>query len=115
MSKVDNEGFRTALTNSMDRAGLLAPANGCKYPLDVNLLGISEPSMGFSMTAKSNVNYKLYDNNVQPVMLETISASYTAKMSESMIGVVRAKRAIEGAIRESINGFMAKLGKVDVK
>ena len=49
------------------------------------------------------------------MLLETISAPYTAKMSESMIGYVRAKRAIEGSIRESVNGFLAKLKALGIK
>ena len=106
MSKVGNSEFQIALANSLERAGLLAPADGCKFPVDVHLLGISEPSMGFAMTATSNVNYKVFDSAEQPVLLETISAPYTAKMSESMIGYVRAKRA---------NGFLAKLKALGIK
>ena len=115
MSKVDDAGFRTALSASLDRAGLLAPADHCTYQVDANLLGISEPSMGISMKATSNVNYKVYDAAGQPVLLETIKAPYTAQFSESMIGFVRAKRAIEGSVRESITAFIARLDKLDIK
>src|ERR1700743_2358253 len=54
VSKVDNDGFKTALTSSLDSAGLSAqePAH-CAFPVDVNLLGLSQPSIGFDMTVTS--------------------------------------------------------------
>ncbi len=61
VSKVDNDGFRSALGTSLDAAGLTAPASGCAYPIDINLLGLSQPSFGFDMTVTSHVNYKVYD------------------------------------------------------
>lgn len=114
ISKVGDDGFRTALSASLDKAGLLAQPGACKYQLDVNLLGVSQPSVGISMTAKSNVNYKLYDGANQPVMLETISASYTAQFSEAFIGMTRAKRAVEGSVRESITALLGKLAKLEI-
>ncbi len=109
VSKVDNTGFRTALTGSMASSGLVAPADGCKYPVDANLLGLSQPIIGFDMEVVSHINYKVYDAAGQPVMLETINAPFTATMSDAMVGIVRIKRANEGSIRSSISQFLDKL------
>jgi hypothetical protein len=113
VSKVDDAGFHTALANSLDGAGLTATADGCHYPVDVNLLGLSQPSVGFDMTVTSHVNYKVYDAGGQPVLLETINAPFTATMGDSVIGIVRLKMANEGSIRASIQQFFDKLRVLD--
>jgi len=115
VSKVDDKGFSIALTSSLESAGLEAPAPGCAFPVDANLLGLSQPAMGFDMTVTSHVNYKVYDSSGQPVLLATIDAPYTANFSDSLIAVDRLKKANEGAIRTSIQKFFEKLRDADVK
>jgi len=109
VSKVDNGGFRSALTSSMDSAQLTAPADGCSYPVDVNLLGLSQPIMGFDMTVTSHVNYKVYDRAGQPYLLETVDAPFTAKMSDAFVAAERLRLANEGSIRTSIEKFFVAL------
>ena len=108
-SKVDNNGFRTALTASMTGVGILADGSGCNFPNNVNLLGLSQPAMGFDMTVTSHVNYKVYGADGAPFLLETIDAPFTANFTSSFMGAERLKKANEGAIRESIAQFFAKL------
>jgi len=109
-SKVDDNGFRTALSGTLDAAGLsAASSSSCTYPVDANLLGLSQPVLGIDMTVTSHVNYKVYDASGQPFLLATIDAPYTAKMSDSLIGVKRLKIANEGSIRVSIEQFLDKL------
>lgn len=109
VSKVDNDGFRTALGTSLDTAGLKAAGETCAYPIDVNLLGLSQPIAGFDMTVTSHVNYKVYDAKAQPLVLETIDAPFTATMSDAFVGAERLRLANEGAIRQSIQKFFDKL------
>jgi hypothetical protein len=110
VSKVDNAGFHTALDTSLNNAGLAASsAEGCHFPIDVNLLGLSQPIAGFDMTVTSHVNYKVYDSAGAPLLLETIDAPYTAAFSEAFAGVERLKKANEGSVRESIHKFFDKL------
>lgn len=110
VSKVDNNGFKLALTNSLNSAGLGAPAaEDCHYPVDVNLLGLSQPSVGFDMTVTSHVNYKVFGPNGDPFLLATIDAPYTATMGDAFIGTERLKMANEGSIRASISQFFDKL------
>ena len=107
VSKLGNTEFSTALSGSMTAAGLIGTP--CAYPVDVNLLGLSQPAIGFDLTVTAHANYKVYDKNAQPVLLETITAPYTAGFSESPIAVIRLQRANEGAVRESIRQFLNKL------
>ncbi len=112
-SKVDNDGFRSALATSLDTAGLKSADSGCAYPIDVNLLGLSQPIMGFDMTVTSHVNYKVYDSKAQPILLETLDTPFTATMSDAFVGVERLRLANEGAIRLSIQTFFDKLRDVN--
>lgn len=114
-SKVDNDGFKTALNTSLDSAGLAAPADKCTYPVDVNLLGLSQPAIGFDMTVTSHVNYKVYDSSGAPYLLETVDAPFTATVSDAFVGVERLKLANEGSIRESIKQFFDKLRAFEPK
>jgi hypothetical protein len=109
VSKVDDDGFRTALNSSLTSAGLNAAAANCPYPIDVNLLGLSQPSLGFDMTVTAHVNYKVYDPKAQPVLLETIDSPFTATVGDAFIGAKRLQLANEGAIRLSIQTFFDKL------
>jgi hypothetical protein len=109
VSKVDDAGFRTALSSSLDSAGLTAASDSCSFPIDVNLLGLSQPSIGFDMTVTSHVNYKVYDKTNEPLLLETIDMPFTAKMSDAFVGAERLRLANEGAIRVSIETFFDKL------
>jgi len=109
-SKVDNEGFKAALNNSLGSTGLAAADDAsCHYKIDVNLLGLSQPGMGFDMKVTSHVNYKVYDATGQAFVLETIDAPYTATVGDAFVGVERLKLANEGSIRVSIQMFFDKL------
>lgn len=109
VSKVDDASFKAALTESMRRNGLLSSATPCAYPTDVNLLGLSQPVAGFALTVTSHVNYKVHDSADRPILLETITAPYTAEFSEHAIAIIRLQRANEGSIRASIAAFFDKL------
>jgi hypothetical protein len=114
-SKVDDNGFRTALAGSLDAAGLSAPSSSCVYPIDANLLGLSQPALGLDMTVTSHVNYKVYDKSGQPLLLATVDAPYTAKFSDALAGTKRLQMANEGSIRQSIEQFLDKLRDVSPK
>lgn len=109
VAKVDNAEFKTALTDSLRERGLLARPEGCRFQLDVNLLGLSQPVFGLAFTVTTHVNYKLLGSASEPVLLETISAPYTAEMSEHLVAVIRLARANEGSIRNNITEFLTRL------
>ena len=114
VSEVGIAELREALTTSLSNTGLLAPQNSCKYFIDVNLLGISQPVAGFSMTVNSHANYKVYDGAGNPILLATISASYTEGISMAP-AYVRIKRATEGAMRVSISQFLDRLRNIKMQ
>jgi len=115
VSKVDDQSFKTALTSSLSGAGLVAADTACSFPVDVNLLGLSQPIAGFDMTVTSHVNYKVYDASGQPVVLATVDTPYTADFSAAFVAAERLRLANEGSIRTNIGQFMDKLRQADIK
>lgn len=109
VSEVDDAGFREALSNSLSGLGLLGAQGSCRYFVDVDLLGLSQPAAGIAMEVTSHANYKVYDAGGKPALLATINAAYTAEFSESFSGTIRLQRANEGAIRASITQFLDRL------
>lgn len=109
VSKVSSMDFRTALTASMTNAGLIAAPNACKYQVDVNLLGMSQPTAGWTMEVTSHANYKVFSAAANPILLETVSAPFTATTADASGGITRLKIANEGAVRTSIKRFLDKL------
>ncbi len=112
VSKVSDTDFRAALARSMAAAGLIGADAGCRFPVDVNLLGLAQPAFGINLEVTSHVNYKVFGPAGQPVLLETVTAAYTAGFSDSPIAIIRLRLANEGAIRASITRFLEKLRTV---
>jgi len=108
VSKVSDNDFKQALTQSLRSNGLLADNPGAaKYRLDVNLLTLSQPLAGIDMTVKAAVQYTLIDAaSGRRVLRETISSSYTAKFGDALVAVERLRLANEGAIRKNISDFI---------
>lgn len=108
---VEDAALRTALEKTLQQNGLAAPADGCRYFLDVDILGVSQPSHGLFITSvqtDSHLNYKVYDPAQKPVFLDTVSASFTEPFSLSP-AVARVQYAAEGAVRTNFEQFLKHL------
>ncbi len=114
-SKVDDAAFKQALSSSIDTVGLSAGAGTCTYPIDANLLGLSQPTFGFDITVTAHVNYKVYEPTGEPLLLQTVDSPFTATVSDAFVGVKRLQIANEGAIRTSIETLLSKLHDVTPK
>lgn len=112
-SEVGNAEFREALKQSLLANGLLSSGNQpAKYGLIAQLLEVDQPLFGFNMTVVSRVQYTVKDKVSASVDFdESISASYTASVSDSFLGVERLRLANEGSIKENIMTFIEKLSE----
>ena len=108
MIEIDNASFWAALERSLSNHGLLGGSQtNCAYGLNANILGYGQQMAGFNFTATTNVNYMLmYNNSDDPYLLKTVSNSFTATVGDAFVGVVRQRKAIEGAARENIREFI---------
>lgn len=111
VSKVDNEGFRGALDGSLRNNGLLASdSKNCRYDVNANLLGLSQPIIGISMTVTSNVNYSVLERpSGDPYFQTTVTKPYSAEFGAAFLGVKRLQIANEGSIRTNIGVFIDQL------
>lgn len=108
-SQVDDEAFATSLRGSLENAGLSAPEGSCRYSIEANILGLDQPGPSANKEVTAHVNYKVRDKAEAPVLLETVTASYTAKFSDALLGAERLRLANQGAMRKNIGQFMDKL------
>ncbi len=102
--EVENEALHRALSDSLQEAGLLAPQGElARYRLDVTLVSLRQPTLGFDMTVAAAVWCKLVDvPSGQVVWQDTIAQSYKAHFLDHLIGTERLRLASEGAMRKTI-------------
>jgi hypothetical protein len=109
-SQVSSENFQIALNNSLKEAGVLSE-NG-KYDLKATLVTLDQPIMGIGMTVRTTVDYLIRNKTTGSTIFdETIESSFTAGMSDSVLGVKRLRLANEGAIRRNIELLIKKLAR----
>jgi len=108
-SNVGNPEFQSALQNSLGAAGMLASSSG-RYRLDAILNELDQPLFGLDMSVSSTVHYTLTDTtNSKQAFDQSITASYTATMSDAFVGVERLRLANEGSIKKNIASFLDQL------
>lgn len=111
MSKVSSSGLRDALDFSLAAHTMAAGnADRAQYLLSANLNALDQPVMGFDATVTSSVDYRLLEKSTQKeVFREVVTAPYTAKFTDSLMGVERLRLANEGSIKENIRIFIERL------
>lgn len=109
VSEVDNASFLIALEASLKNNGLLAETpETCRYDVEVNLLGLSQPYISIDVEVTANVNYRVRKAGIdEPYLLKTIQTSYTARFTQDkLLWGTRLKEANEGSIRKNIGEFI---------
>jgi len=108
-SNVSNENFRQALEQSLSLETMITSKEP-RYLINADLIDLDQPFVGTSMTVTARVHYTVVGNSDQDMKLdETVVTPYTAKFSDSFLGVERLRLANEGAIRENIHAMIVKL------
>jgi hypothetical protein len=112
LGAVDDEAFRKAFQQSLQQRQLLAQPDSCKYRVDVNILGVSQPGRGMIVTdpqSTSHINYKIYDRDQKPVFLDTVSASFTTRPFDAFFAGTRVIHSVEGSVRANFDQFLQHL------
>jgi hypothetical protein len=114
--EINNAGFKEALAESLIQAQLYNNQDKAAYKLTANLLELKQPFMGMNMTVTCVVRYKLINVKTGKMIYNRkISAAYTAKFADNLVGIMRLKDANEGAARENITKFINGLYKLNIK
>jgi hypothetical protein len=108
-SQVGSPEFMQALQQSLGIQGIAA-ADGARYKLDAVLVELKQPIIGFDFTVTSTVRYTLRETATNRVAFDqTITAEYTATVSDAFIGVERLRLANEGSIKNNLSKFLDQL------
>lgn len=109
-SQVSSAEFERALEASLQNSALLAPRQGGAYQLSAQLGKLEQPILGIDMTVTATVLYQLVERRTAATVWEkSIVTPYTAKFSDSLLGVERLKLANEGAIKENIGRLVDEI------
>ncbi|MDQ1155085.1 hypothetical protein [Brevundimonas sp. SORGH_AS_0993] len=106
LSQVSNADFKTALENSLAAAGYMG-GQGQPMTVSASLIDLKQPLAGFDMSVISQVRYTV--TRAERVLFdETVAATGTASMGESLLGTERIRLANEASIRENIKTFLTR-------
>jgi hypothetical protein len=114
VSKVSDKDFRTALEQTLERAGLLnANGEAPRYQLDAVLLSLQQPMFGLDLKVTCSVRYDLTDAATgKRIFGKTITTPFTATFSDSALAVARLRIANEGAVRKNLAELLDELLKL---
>ncbi|MDH4216909.1 MAG: hypothetical protein OEV23_08495 [Gallionella sp.] len=115
-SKVSDADFKAALEQSLKEALLLSGSiEGSKYLLEVKLLKLEQPILGFDLKVVVTAEYILKAKSSGKVVYsKNIVAPFTATISDSAVGVKRLRIANEGAVRSNIEQFIDDLLSINI-
>lgn len=112
-SQINCEEFSGAVKKSLLEQGLLSDKG--KYQLEIKMLKVDQPILGFDMTVTTHVRYILTDITTKSIILdETISAPHTATVNDAFYGVTRLRLANEGSGKKNIEGLLEKLATLRI-
>ena len=110
VSKVDNQGFKSALEQSLIAIGYMAPRGStAKYQVDANLQDLDQPAFGLTFDVKSTVTYTISGESGQKIF--PVTAIGSASTSDAFIGMERMRIANERSIKENIKLFITNISE----
>lgn len=107
-SDVGNAELQQALIESLRANHLLADQpDEARFNLSAELTELNQPDSGTDLTVTSKIRYEVraHRSNRQ-ILSMTVSAPYTAQLSDSVIVFERMRLANEGSVRENIRVFI---------
>jgi hypothetical protein len=111
MAGISNAEFEAAVRHSLLASGLFSEIlESAPYRLDVVLGDIRLPVAGADMTTVMTVLWSLSRNDTRETVWQAlIESQHTAQSGEAFAGVVRVRKATEGAARENIEAAIQQL------
>ena len=115
-SKINAIILKVALIESFKKYKLFLITNiNADYRLNAIIMYQNQPLAGLDMTANLLVKYSLINQNSnEEIWTKDINSIYTAKFSDSLIGMERLNMANEGAIRKNIEILLQTLAVLEL-
>jgi len=101
--------FKTALSNSLDNAGLLIPSGKAKYEVTALLSKVELPAFAITMNATITVDYVVKEAGGKEVFKKTVVSQGVATGSEAFVGTKRLQMAVERSAKSNIGSFIDAL------
>lgn len=106
-SKVSNFAFESALETSLDVIGALSDSSGAPVVVHAEIQSIEQPNLQINFTTKARVKYRVLAAGSETLLFEqTVSNSFKAKVTQSLVREERIRLSLEGAVRENIGRFL---------
>lgn len=113
-SEISNQAFLGALRKSLTHQDLYSDKG--RYNLQVEMVGVDKPLVGFDMTVTTRVRYKLLDTDSNQIVFEElVVAPYTATVGDAFAAVTRLRLANEGSAKKNIENFLRRLAQLKIE
>lgn len=114
VSKISDANFEEAFKKSVLESNFFSEISSImddNWVLEINLINVDQPFIGFTFTVETTIDYKLYYKN-KLVFSKIISQTGIAKMSDAVYGVKRLRLANEVSARNNIKEMLRSLNKM---
>ncbi len=113
--RISSPEFQSAIVESLMAYGVfrtVLTGGNTDYKLEVAILDLQQPLLGFDMTVTIETAWKLTNlKDGRTVMSENLTNSYSAAVGDAFVGVKRLRLATEGAARENIRDALKKISE----
>ncbi|MNQ47750.1 hypothetical protein [Flavobacterium sp. 245] len=112
-SNISNKNFEEAFKKSIVSSNVFSKisASDHDWTLEINLVSVDQPVIGFSFTVKTTIDYKLYHND-KLVFSKSVTQSGIATFSDASLGVKRLRLANEVSAKNNIKSLLESLGEM---
>jgi hypothetical protein len=118
-SEISDDAFVKAIRESIAQSGLfrsVITTGSGDYLLEVILVNVDKPLMGFDLTVNLTANWKLtHIPSNKIVYQELIPQHYTATVGDAFVGIKRLRLAEEGAARENIQEGLNRISRLNLE
>lgn len=110
-TSIGDDQLRQAVQGALQQYGLLhSDDRKARFRLNVTMVRLSPPGAGIDLTVNSQIRYTLARADTGAVLFnDVVRASYTAKLGDEFVALLRQRLAKEGAIRANIAAFLERL------
>jgi hypothetical protein len=115
ISKISNENFEEAFKKSVLESNVFSKVSSViddDWVLEVNIISVDQPFIGFTFMVNTLIEYKLYNKN-KLVFSKSINQSGKATISDAFYGVKRLRLANEISARNNIKELLQSLKEVN--
>lgn len=117
-SQISNDQLKQAVVAAINQSKAFSKVVEGKsgdYMLSVNLVNLTQPSMGFSFTVGMEMAWSLSRVDTGAVVWrESIKSEHTAGATEAFAGTTRLRLATEGAARNNVAAGLAKISALSL-